>query len=366
MDATFNTPSIDFAHPRFTQPYMTSFEFYTSYNKANASYNCKSQKVQLLDFAGMTTLSVDLINPTINPIDNTNFGQAHFAASWSALKYHFGVIQNLGSHFFINAATHIIDQEYRNLRIIPINNTLQPLTQSEIDSQPEFKQYLDNLEHKINQSCHFSRKIGPTYATLGYTNNFQNLQHLDFFDITAQIGIWFSGYQAPAKTTSFNTDPNLIPNIGIPIQLNVAIGLYDWLNIGSCALVIPFITTTAIMPVSTNTNPLLINTVRSSTVKAEPMLYVNTYLEADQFIPYTTILAGVYYLKQHKICTDANTLKPWETITITLSADFDLAKKYQKVLPHIKLSYVCPVWGHNTFKTSAFAGSFGIDIVYEF
>jgi hypothetical protein len=395
MDTTFQTPSVAFVQPRFARKNLTTFEFYTSTSYAHESFDAIGNVVPLLNFNGPQTLYKRFVDVTLPRTDTSNFGSANLPAQLQSTKYNFRFIQNLGQHWFVTWCTNIIHTKFKNLLIQPINATCQPLNQAEINAQTGLAQYLQDLRAKLsmnnsgNTLCYHS--TGPTYFTVGYTHSFYDFARLDFIDISFATGIFLPANNRsnhPSKHVHFEFPINNFSNFGFPFLASAALGLYDWLNIGVSGLIIPFLQNTQYRYLNTTetNNMLLLQDCGAVQVKPGPFIYLNAYLEADQMIPHLTFLAGLSYIKQcgfkiherlggffggyrsfsDEILNQSPSLRSWQTLNLTVSAELDLSKKHHSLLPRIKFVYVCPLTGRSAFKTSAFAGQVGLEIAYDF
>lgn len=369
MDTTFQTPSIAFAKPRFARNNLTTLEMYISHNQADSTFNSRGNIVPYLTFAGPETILNGFTTPQVSENSTQICYYTNIQGQYFSDKLNFGLTQNIGQNWFISGHTNIIWHKYRCLKQIPINSSHSCL-------------YIERDWH-----CGFSydtvhtKTIGPTYATFGYTNSLQHFKHLDFLDVTVQTGLWIPEiFHSTYRTQIFQPLPNKMYNIGIPIQINTTIGLYDWLNIGGCALLIPFINSTQNIPVTTSNNicnTFFLDQKATCSIHSEPFLYVNAYLEAEQFIPHVTFMAGISYMKQGTTtitCLEEKFAKlpcrtnlfPWEICNLTISLELDLAKEKSHVMPRISFTYVRPLYGINALNTSAYAGQFGIEIRWDF
>ncbi len=389
MDTTFQDPTnINFLVPRFARKNLSTFEFAVSDNVALKSFDNQGNSVPLLNFAGNQELFKRFVDTSLPYNNLQTFGTAIMSGKYQGLRYDFKIYQNIGSHFFLSVSTNLLYAKLKNVSITPVNASNIPLTQEQINAISGFSTYLTDLSTMlgINPDCKdtiFADSVGPTLAMLGYTNSFQNFERIDFIDFTFQAGLYGPKHIFQAEPAPFSPIPYTdIVNLGIPIALSASMGLYDWLNIGISAGTIPFIPTDKIIPLNTtNTqNAVLIKEQGMCTIKPKPFVYWNGYLQAEQIIPRITLLVGISYAKQfatnyqtqdpikfpNEIINESPTLHPWSIGNLTASAELDLSKNYYKVLPRIKFIYVCPLWGKSIFKTTVYAGTFGIDCVYDF
>jgi hypothetical protein len=387
MNTTFRHQPNSFPQPRFARKNLNSWEFNVAHQVAKNSFNNDGNVVGLLDFNGPTNLLKKFVNTTLPYNDSQTFGKAVLSGEMSTLQYNFAVTQNFGSHFFAAAQTTYSIDSLKNLLIAPLRNNCQFLTQTEIDANPALKTYLQDLTQLLTpDNCNtgiIQNSVGPSIFTLGYTTSLQHFDYVDFVDITAQTGFCAPVIQLNATCPKLSALPlNHNVNLGIPVMLNLAVGLYDWLNFGATGLAIAYIKNDQIIPLNTTTtnNNVLFDQSALVQVQHHPFLYFNAYVEAEQILPRLTFLFGMSYAKQFATCYNScnpatfpnsiinayPTHKPWETFNFVFSGEIDLSMQDSIIMPNIKCMYILPVWGVSVFKTSELMGQLVIECAYNF
>lgn len=388
MDTIFQTPTVFFPQPRFARNNLGSFEFVVSDNIAKQSYDGRGQTVALLNFNGTQDLFKRFVDTTLPHNDTDTFGKASMAAKYSGIKYNFKITQNFGSHFFASISTFLLYGKLKNLVIEPVTQNCIPLTKTEIQATPGLQTYLTQLNMMLGigengQDNIFQDSLGPSLFIAGYTTSLKHFKTLDFLDISIQTGLFVPNHILQANPTTFSPIPfTQIVNLGIPFMINCSLGLFDWLNLGATGGFMPYINSDQIIPLNTTptNNVVLINEQGFCTIHSQPFLYFNAYIEAEQLIPRLTCFLGFSYTKQNpttyqsqdqikfpnNIINNFPTQLPWEICNLTVSGELDLASENYKLLPRIKLLYVCPIWGKSIFKTCVLGGQFGLECTYDF
>lgn len=388
MNTTFRHQPNSFPQPRFATKNLGSWELNVAHQVANHSFNGDGNVVGLLDFNGPTNLLKRFVNTALPYNNSETFGTAVMSGNMSTLQYNFAAFQNFGSHFFATAQTTYSIDSLKNFSIAPLrNNNCQFLTQAEIDSNPALKTYLQDLTKLLTpDNCNtgvIQNSVGPSIFTVGYTTSLQHFEYVDFVDITAQTGFCVPVTELDNKCLKLSALPyNHNVNLGLPFMLNVAVGLYDWLNFGGTGLVIAYIKNDQIIPLNTTatTNSVLIDQKALVQVQHHPFIYFNAYIEAEQIIPKLTLLFGVSYAKQFSTCYKSSdsakfsntiinnypTHKPWEILNLTFSGEIDLSTEESTMMPRIKCMYILPIWGISVFKTSELMGQFALECSYQF
>ena len=386
MDSTFRHPTTSFPQPRFARKNLGSFELRIEHDQAKNAFGPQANLTALLNFNGPIDLLKRFTDTSLPYTDTETFGQALISGEMSTLQYNFTCTQNFGSHFFISGSTVLSTDTLKNLLIQPIKNSCLLTSQTEIDANPAFKTYLQDLTDLLTaQNCNNTitqNNLGPSVFTLGYTTSLQDFERFDFIDITTQAGfcipLTILDHDQPTLS-AFPFTHNV--NLGIPIMLSTAFGFYDWLNLGATGLAIFYLKNDRIIPLSTTaTNNVLISEQGFTQVHHRPFLYLNAYLEAEQLIPRFTCLFGVSYEKQGVTCYNASdqtkfpndlinkypTHHSWERVNFIFSGELDLANETSKIMPRIKCMYVLPIWGVSVCKTSELMGQFAIECAYSF
>lgn len=387
MNTTFRHQPNSFPQPRFARKNLNSWEFNVAHQVAKESFNDDGDVVGLLDFNGPTNLLKRFVNSTLPYNDSQTFGTAIMSGEMSTLQYNFAVAQNFGSHFFATAQTTYSIDSLKNLTMQPLRNNCQLLTQTEIDAIAGLQTYLQDLTQLLTpDNCNsgiIQNSVGPSIFTFGYTTSLQHFDYVDFVDITAQTGFCVPVIQLNTTCSKLSVLPlNHNVNLGIPVMLNLAVGLYDWLNFGATGLAIAYIKNDQIIPLNTTAtnNNVLFDESGLVQVQHHPFVYFNAYVEAEQILPRLTFLFGMSYAKQfatcYKTCNPSKfansiinaypTHKPWETFNFVFSGEIDLSMQDSIIMPNIKCMYILPVWGVSVFKTSELMGQLMIECTYNF
>ncbi|MCX5923558.1 MAG: hypothetical protein NTU89_03230 [Candidatus Dependentiae bacterium] len=391
MDTTFGSPTTTTTTPRFATKNLTSFDSSFSYYRADSSYNSKGQKTALLSYNGPEDLLKRLVDPKLSPTDTSSVGKALVDATFSFENCSLTYTQNIGENFYFALESSLSNVDVRHLKIQPINSKCQCLSQSEIKANPTLQSYLkklDNLIYSNGKNSFFYSVIGPSFLTAGYTKHFQDFNYIDFIDFTFFTGIAVPIINvspindSPASISIFSVPIYNYTCLGVPMEASVMVALYDWLNIGTNALVMPFIN---------SANRVALNTTKTNNINFlpdygyasihhRPFIYFDGYIQAEQFIPCLSLMAAFSYAQQFKTIYDSldkvqfpndviNAFpahRPWQAAYITLTAELDFATESHKNLPHFQIVYVAPVFGRSVFKTSAASAQMSIEVLWDF
>lgn len=387
MDAWITGPSISIPKPRFATHDLSSIRLAGSINKATQSYNCQGKSVSLFALAGTEDLLNNFVDSTLSNSSTLSAGTALINGEFNEENLWGSFIQNIGNNFFITISSCLCESKLSSIRINPTDSSGNLLTKAEINALPALTSYLTKLNTKIfndnSKKMLTSSSIGPSTLTVGYTKNYQIFDYIDFIDIT-----FFSGIIIPTERLSKSNSLLLtMPFMNcycpaIPLQTIVELGLYDWLNLGSSVLIMPFLSKDKKIRINTapSHNIVLVpNTVMCS-VKHKPLLCFNAYIEAEQLLPHLSFVAAFSYASQQETifkslepsAVSSGTLNkfpthlPWSIGSISFSSELDFATEEHKNRPNLKCLYVLPIFGRSAFKTSSFVGQISIEFMHEF
>lgn len=388
MSTIFIKPTTMFPKNRFARPGLTSLQCQIARATIKESFNELEERAPLLAFDGPEDLLNRFLDPTLAFNDTTKVGQALFDGLIKIHEYGFMFEKNFNNNIFFSCNSTVTQGTGSNIQLYPVSKKGQRLTPQQIDADANLKNYLERFNQEIleNGNRTFEETvIGPSFFTLGYAKNHQEFKRIDFFNYSFNAGFMLPSIDILDSNTSQKT-PFSVPtyarkNIGFPLQVNAEIGFLNWLNIGACGIVIPFVSNDKIVRINpTETkNILLSNDNVLCNIHHKPFIYFSAHFEADEFLPKTTFLAGISYAKQHETtyqphdekyeCDIVNTYslhKSWERVTLTLEAQVDFATEEHEYYPRVKFIYTHPFYGKSVYKSTAGAGQIGIDIFASF
>jgi|GEM_PF-1347899 len=388
MQNTFWGPSSRIDKPRFARKNLTTFELSGAYHNAKKSFNHSGQKVPLLAYKGPEPLLERFVDTSLSYRNADIISYAVFDAFYKGKQGNFTWMQNIHEHFCFEMTSSITNDTIKNIVILPTTPEGRYLTEQEIADQPDLVKYLEDLNQKLFPSDSSNQQnrtyIGPSCFLMGYTTSLTDFEIVDFVDISVQTGCVVPIIPIAHSWKKLSIFPHQdIVNLGIPLQLNVAVGLYDWLNIGASGLLLGYIKNDQVIPLNTTSTPnkLLVPSCGMCTVQSEPLIAMSAYIEGEYFIPRWNWFLGVSYTKQYKTTYSAYDRQkfptklinkypinsPWQYAYLTVASEIDLAKDNSaQLMPRCKFTYVVPMYGSSCFATQTFAGQLGMEIVYDF
>lgn len=380
MFTTFNKPTYWQHKPRFDRNNLTSYELTYTHAWATSSFNDEGNKVSLLNFSNPEPLLPSFLNCHVSDKKNIPVCYGLFDGKYSMDTVHNEFAQNIYKNFYLQVHIPISHDQITNIRITPTDAHGEIIPQTEkIDS------YLEKLSKKLftfpgqrSQERYF---VGPLFFFFGYTKSFEDFNHLDMLDFSFKTGI--ISPVIPLIHPKFSLYPRLEPfNFGIPFELELLIGVYDWLNIGVATTLITFIKNDDILPVNLHPYPnkLIFPDKRMCSLFHYPQINFSTYIEGEYFLPHWTWYVGFSFVKQYKtvwnICSGSQqencvankfpTNIGWQQGAITISSEFDFSSDEKFCMPRCRFMYIKRIFGKNCFNSAILVGQVGFELLYDF
>jgi hypothetical protein len=247
-----------------------------------------------------------------------------------------------------------------------------------------FQNSFDAILARYNLSREPSNTIGIGDLSLyaGFTCNYQESKHLDFVDITLQIGVIAptGKKKNPDKLFSFATGYD--GHVGIGMLGDIAFGFYDWLTFGAHINVIGFFDRSDCIRIKTAMHQSGIIYLAKEKAKIQRGTQINggIYAKADHVAAgFSATLGYSFAQKNSDTVTPCNTTLfsssiassegsrlSWKMHTIHLNAEYDFSRKSWPVGPRVALFYDAQVAGRRVLKTNMVGGAAGIDCMVTF
>lgn len=382
MRATFFKPSYWQERPRFDRKNLTTVETTYTYGKAQQSFNSDRSKVPLFSYRGPEPLLPSFLDHAVPASKNKPIAYGALNGKYKSQSAYGTVIQNIQDSFFFEATSSISYDSISNITLTPTDSDGWPI----LHPSKEIEDYIEKLSPKMFGSAKNSQNrtyVGPSYFMFGYTKSFNEFEYVDMIDLSIQTGCIVPVIIVDWPQSDFYLFPRQdIYNLGIPLQLNLLCGLYDWLNFGATASVIGYLQNDLLIPSNRYPYPnkLLIPECGLSTIKTEPLIALSAYVEGEYLVPHWTWFVGFSYTKQYKtvFCSQDEEKfpsklmnkypiqYPWQQFTVTFSSEIDFSCEEKKIMPRCKIVYVKRIASKNCFDSALFAGQFGFEVLYDF
>lgn len=382
MYTTFYKPTYWPEKPRFDRNNLTSVELTYSYNWAKNSFNKNGEIAPMLSFNNPEPLLPSFIDPTIKDCKkNKPIGYAVFDAEYISKIVHNEATQNINENLFLQFNVPIANSYLKNINITPSD-----CYGKAVNPTNELCNYIEKLKPLLfESSCKNEQSgsyIGPSFVFIGYTKSFNSFVRLDLLDLTIKTGLVIPAVALEAPSMPLYPRTEEPVNFGIPIQIQLMIGAYDWLNFGISTAIVPYITSERIVELNQcpYPNKLIIPTTFMTRIKHLPFITFTTYLEGEHFLPCWTWYIGFSFVKKYEakwipITNDPQDIYiankypvglPWQQGSISISSEFNFTRKEKQCLPRLKFIFVKRLFGKNCLDAKLVAGQYGLEFIWDF
>lgn len=265
-------------------------------------------------------------------------------------------------------------------------NQASPIWQTLIGNLcPLLKQYHRSISG-------FSKKgVGDLVIIAGWGLNYEETEELDFIDLSLRVGLLIP--------TSAKTKPERVFDIplgyngqwGIPMSISFAVGVYDWLTLGTFLGVLPFAPTKR--NTALKTNPCQNGFIKLATgcacINPGPIWQASAYVKADHVIKGLSFLFGYTFVNKNadQVTPSNNHFSPcslnnaffstctvatdqqffgWNMHTLHFMVEYDFTKPSHRVGPRLGAFIQKQLGGKRVFATNLYGGNFGIEFSWTF
>jgi hypothetical protein len=385
--------------PRFEKKWLTSVDFLLGGGGTKKARNKNGHKTPLLNIFGLHNMrvlgqNVPALDPN-NALDKIlldleqvpardDFGKLLFKGDFSIIEAVLNGYQNLVNGFFFQA--------YLPIRRLAINN-IQFIDESPDDlifpnkNTPEWVSFLGNfpsLLARYNREIKNVNEAGNGDFTLlvGWTSNYQDNCYIDFFDVTAKIGLLFPVAKKRNLRNPFDLPLGYDGFYGLPLKFDCSIGYWEWLTVGFHigSLFLFDREKTVAMKTALDQNGFISLTQGKASVDPGTIWDICNYVKADHIFRGLSLLVGYCYTQKDNDCiTPCDTqifnssivksdqlFKNWRMHVVHWFLEYDFAKKPSDIGPRIGFFYNWVVGGERIFNTTIAASTVGIDVSWCF
>lgn len=405
------------SEPRFEKKHLTSFDILVAGGSTRQARNGCSDKTCLLNIYGCQNMrllgaGVPCKNPS-NPDDlvlmeleqmtvppGSCFGMAQFYGKFKECEFDVQFTQNFSHGFFFQAQIPVRKLEIARdcCKTITTTQLCTPLCFPFEDLSPKecpcpdinnpvwqnFLHLFPSILYRYGLCLSPIHEIGAGDLSLlvGWTNNYQETDLLDFVDITVKCGILAPTGKKKNQDAVFSIPIGYNGHIGLPASIDAAIGSYEWLTLGVHLGAIIFLDRCYTMRLKTDCGQSgFIKLAKGCANEQEgTIVECGAYLKADHFVRGLSINLGYAYTGQHDttlkpvdycafpgtVVNSDEMLKQWNMHSISFIAEYDFTKENSCFGPRIGFAYNLIVGGKRIFNTSTASGSFGFDLSWNF
>ncbi len=395
----FYRASYFFGEPRLQKDKLTSIDITIAGGSTRKSRNCAGNTVCLFDIYGPSNMQklgagIPDKDPT-NPADialiylenlpsRDCFGFLSYGGKFSLVETIFSLTQNISNGFFVQFL-----MPFKHMKVSDICCTDLSPTDGTYPNKnnPYWQLFLNQFNTILAKYGLYlgewkETDFGDVSMLLGFAYNYQETMVLDYIDFSAKCGIIIPSGRERSLNRVFDIPSGYDGHTGIPLQLDAAIGLFDWFTIGAHGDVIPFLSKTTEVRMKTDYNQCgPIKLAKGCALVKQGVLFdLGAYIKADHFARGCSLLIGYSYNKKYKdkltpqdrclfdpcIVNSDPILYEWDMHTLHVLAEYDFAKDNKRFCPRISLFYNWQFAGKNVFKNNTAGGTFGFDMAWEY
>lgn len=392
-----------FAEPRFERNGLTTFDATFGAGHTHTGFNCKSDKVSVLDNWGthdmrLLGVGVPCKDPN-NPLDlilielskqNENCGFAHLGicSEFKMLEGNFFFDQNFGCGIFFEAHIPVRRFEFKDIcfrDLSPRNEECFGCPNIDTPIWQTFLQHFDEILDRWCLCCTPMNKewgIGDTSLLLGWTSNYQDTEVLDFVDMTFKLGALAPTGKKKNQNQIFSLPFGYDGHWAFQGIGKVAIGLYDWLTMGGQIEVMYFFKKTRSIRIQTAPCQSALIKLTRAEAKVQPgtIWDATVYAKADHFIGGFSTLVGYSFASKNDdtlnsswcqtfdtcIANEDPYLQSWKMHTLHVYAEYDFYNPCRSFGPRLGFFWNYVISGKRVFRTNMLGGLVGIDFTHDF
>lgn len=387
-----------FGEPRFEKPCLSSLDLVVRRGSTSTARNCKKEKVCLLSVYGPEKLAylkpflLDNRAPTASEMALLQlnesaaipgFGQLSFSGKFSVFETIFLATQNITHGFFVQLHIPCIKIKVRDICYHDAS-CAQDVPEA---SQQAWSTFLDAFptllkEYNINIAARNSFEIGDISPYIGWSNNYQDTEKIDYVDTTLKLGLIVPTSNSKNESLLFDIPIGYNGHKGLSASADISMGAYEWLTVGTHIRGIFFVPRHHFMRMKTNQhqNGFIKLSHDKALVHQGSIVEAGTYVKADHIVRGFSLLCGyAYTAKAHdtlradgknadlftsEIINSDRSLASWNMHTLNYIAEYDFTREQSTVGTRINAYMDQQVSGKNVFATNMAGVGLGIDITW--
>lgn len=395
----FYRASFFFGEPRFERKGLTTVNARVGAGSSRTALDGCGKKVCLLDVFGPQaafelgtgvpckdfTNPADLALQMAEMIPSRNdFGLFSFGGQFKTVELDLQFFQNFSDGFFLEIYLPIRKLEINDIACTDLSSGCPPCPNQGTPLWQAFLNQYNNIlsQHCLSFGCVNRTGIGDTSFILGWAENFEETEHLDFIDVMLQAGVLVpTGHKANPDIV-FDLPLGYDGHIGFPLNMSVAFGLYEWFTFGGHVMAMPFKRACREIRMKTSTlqNGWIKLTKGQAETRPGSLWQIGLYLKADHVLRGLSILTGYSYSTQRPtsispsntnifdagITNSDSMLFGWKMHTIHLLAEWDFLKEIGFFGPRVCVFGNIIVGGQRIFRTNIGGASVGIDLIWRY
>ncbi len=387
-----------FSEPRFERKLLSTFDITFGAGSTKKSLDSCKKEVALFDLYGTHNMhelgenvpGKDLTDPRDITLTNLSllpardcFATFSIGGKFKTRELVFSYIQNAAKGFFAQLHLPVRKLEITNTcftDLSPRDNICPNI------NTPEWQAFLNQFDsilckYGLRRDPFEKTGVGDTTLYAGWTTNYQDTEILDYIDVTLRLGVLLPTAQKKNEDQIFSLPLGYNGHIGVPLNGALAIGLYEWLTLGSYVNAIWFANKTRDVRVRTAAQQSGIIKLAKFKTKIDKgtLFHGGVYVKADHFVRGFSFLLGYSFANQNSdqltICDSCGpkscivnadpAFAGFKMHTIHLWCEYDFTREDARFGPRLSFFYNREVSGKRIFRTSILGGGFGLDIAWD-
>jgi hypothetical protein len=385
----FYEPTWFIRPPRFERPWLFTANFMFRGGIGREAYNCQHNKTNVLSLYGPENIRelangvpANQLGPnnflntlyTLQP-NNPLFGTINWNGRFSTTQIILEATQNFKNGFFIQTVVPI-----RHMKISKItmsdNSTEQGAGAINYISWLQLYNNLPDVltEYNVYINKNANTDFGNIQLLVGWTENRQCFDYIDYWDYSLITGVFFKNSSQITPIKPFLLSTGFDSHFSIPLSVNTAVGLYDWLTIGAHITGYFFKNNRQLFGVkSASTQNGWIQFAKEIVDVDKGNIYeLGGYISADHILNGFTTTLGFSYAHEQpstihivtnpsfynaSVANSSARLQSWSMVILHWYFEWDLATRQHRNMPQIALTVDVPIHGKRAFRTKMLGAS---------
>ena len=387
-----------FGEPRYEKPWLSSLDISIGAGSTGSSRDFDNATADLLNLYGPhsfqklgegvphkdpnNALDLILINLALQPSRGC-FGRMIYDGKFKVTEANFMLTQNFARGFFAQVQFPVRSMELCDLRRCDLSPEGPACPNRDNIWWQAFLENFDAIlkRYCLEVCCFKHTGVGDTAFLVGWANNNEETEVLDFIDITFK-----TGFLAPTGRERDLRNPFDIANgydghYAIPLVLDTAFGLYEWLNLGFHINALVFLDTTKTITMKTSLaqNGFVKLARGRAEINRGTLWDIGASLKADHIARGLSVLVGYSFAQQDRtkltpcdsnlfdatIVNNDETLNGFKMHVVHFIAEYDFTREESRWGPRVGFFYNLQVGGKRVFKTNMAGGLFGLDVSWN-
>ena len=386
-----------FGEPRYEKAWLSSLDISVGAGSTGSSRDFDNQTADLLNLYGPhcfqklgegvsgkdpnNPLDLILINLALQPSRGC-FGRMIYDGTFKVTEANFMFTQNFTHGFFGQIQVPVRTMELCDLCRCDISPSDLPCPNRDNIWWQAFLENFDAILRRycVQINCFKHTNAGDAAFLLGWTTNYEETEVLDFIDITLKSGLLTPTGRERDIRNPFDIPSGYDGHYAIPLFLDTAFGLYEWLNLGFHVNALVFFKTTKTIPMKTSLaqNGFVKLARGRAEIDRGTLWNIGSYLKADHFAHGLSLLVAYSFAQQDQtkltpcetlfdatIVNNDETLSGFKMHVLNFILEYDFAREDSRWGPRVGFFYNLQVGGKRVFKTNMAGGLFGLDVSWN-